>query len=102
MTAARRGYEVGLMILFSVAFGFVFFDRNALNYLSPFVARDLHLSNTQIGTVSWKRRGSVERGAKCVRIRSHQEQTLFSTINALIWLQKSHVQRRFRILIYGF
>ncbi|MFL6601977.1 MAG: MFS transporter [Steroidobacteraceae bacterium] len=40
------------MILFSLAFGFVFFDRNALNFLAPFVAPDLHLSNTQIGMVS--------------------------------------------------
>jgi MFS family permease len=52
MPTRRRGYEVGLMILFSLAFGFVFFDRNALNYLTPFVAPDLHLSNTQIGLVS--------------------------------------------------
>ena len=52
MAARRKGYEVGLMILFSLAFGFVFFDRNALNFLAPFVAPDLHLSNTQIGLVS--------------------------------------------------
>jgi len=47
-----RRYEVGLMILLSLAFGFVFFDRNALNFLAPFVAPDLHLSNTQVGMVS--------------------------------------------------
>lgn len=52
MTTRSRGYEVGLMILLSLAFGFVFFDRNALNFLAPFVARDLHLSNTQIGIIS--------------------------------------------------
>ena len=52
MATRRRGYEVGLMILFSLGFGFVFFDRNALNFLAPFVAPDLHLSNTQIGMVS--------------------------------------------------
>jgi MFS family permease len=52
MTTRKRGYEVGLMILFSLAFGFVFFDRNALNFLAPFVAPDLHLSNTQIGMIS--------------------------------------------------
>jgi len=49
---SKRSYEVGLMILFSFAFGFVFFDRNALNFLAPFVVRDLHLSNTQIGLIS--------------------------------------------------
>lgn len=52
MPTRTRGYEVRLMILLSVAFGFVFFDRNALNFLAPFVARDLHLSNTQIGLIS--------------------------------------------------
>jgi MFS family permease len=49
---SKRSYELGLMILFSFAFGFVFFDRNALNFLAPFVVRDLHLSNTQIGLIS--------------------------------------------------
>jgi MFS family permease len=52
MTTRTRGYEVRLMILLSLAFGFVFFDRNALNFLAPFVAPDLHLSNTQVGMVS--------------------------------------------------
>jgi MFS family permease len=52
MATRRRGYEVGLMILFSLAFGFVFFDRNALNFLSPFVAPDLRLSNLQISMIS--------------------------------------------------
>jgi MFS family permease len=33
----------------SITFGFVFFDRMAVPYLSPFIAKDLHLSNTQIG-----------------------------------------------------
>src|SRR5258708_8069244 len=52
MPTRKGGYEVGLMILLSLAFGFVFFDRNALNFLAPFVAPDLHLSNTQVGMVS--------------------------------------------------
>ena len=52
MATRQRGYEVGLMILFSLAFGFVFFDRNALNFLSPFVAPDLRLSNLQISMIS--------------------------------------------------
>ncbi len=47
-----RGYETGLMVLLSLAFGFVFFDRNAMNYLAPFVAPDLKLSKTQIGLLS--------------------------------------------------
>ena len=52
MRARGRGYEAGLMVLLSLAFGFVFFDRNSLNYLAPFVAPDLHLNNTQIGLLS--------------------------------------------------
>jgi len=52
MTTSKRGYEVRLMILLSLAFGFVFFDRNALNYLAPLVAPDLHLSNLQVSMIS--------------------------------------------------
>jgi MFS family permease len=36
----------------SLAFGFVFFDRNSMNFLAPLVAPDLHLSNTQIGLLA--------------------------------------------------
>jgi predicted MFS family arabinose efflux permease len=42
-------YENGLLALLSVTFGLVFVDRFALVYLSPFIAKDLHLNNTQIG-----------------------------------------------------
>jgi predicted MFS family arabinose efflux permease len=38
-----------LMILLSLNFGIVFFDRNAMSYLAPFVQPDLKLSNEQIG-----------------------------------------------------
>src|SRR5688572_13207074 len=33
-------------------FGVVFFDRNAMAYLAPFIAKDLGLSNTQIGMLA--------------------------------------------------
>jgi predicted MFS family arabinose efflux permease len=49
---SRRGflsYETMLMILLSLNFGIVFFDRNAMSYLAPFVQPDLKLSNEQIG-----------------------------------------------------
>jgi len=52
MPARGRGYETGLMLLLSFAFGFVFFDRNSMNYLTPFVAPELGMSNTQIGLLS--------------------------------------------------
>jgi predicted MFS family arabinose efflux permease len=42
-------YENGLLALLSATFGLVFIDRFALVYLSPFIAKDLHLNNTQIG-----------------------------------------------------
>jgi MFS family permease len=42
-------YENKLLALMSISFGFVFFDRMAVPYLSPFIVKDLHLSNTQIG-----------------------------------------------------
>ncbi|MGI4877749.1 MAG: MFS transporter [Janthinobacterium lividum] len=36
----------------SLNFGIVFFDRNALNFLMPFVQPELHLSNTQVGLLA--------------------------------------------------
>ena len=42
-------YENRLLFVLSLSFGFVFFDRNAMSFLAPFVAKDLNLSNTQIG-----------------------------------------------------
>jgi MFS family permease len=42
-------YENGLLLLLAVSFGFAFFDRNAVNYLAPFIVRELGLTNTQVG-----------------------------------------------------
>src|SRR5579871_6263301 len=49
---ASTTYQVLLVALLSATFGIVFFDRNALNFLMPFVLRDLRLSNTQIGLLA--------------------------------------------------
>jgi predicted MFS family arabinose efflux permease len=49
---ARKGfwtYETMLMVLLSLNFGIVFFDRNAMSYLAPFVKPDLKLTNEQVG-----------------------------------------------------
>jgi ACS family hexuronate transporter-like MFS transporter len=46
------GYQVMLVTLLSINFGIVFFDRNALNFLMPFVQPELGLSNTQVGVLS--------------------------------------------------
>ena len=46
------GYQAWLVGLLSLNFGILFFDRNALNFLMPFVQPDLDLSNTQVGIFS--------------------------------------------------
>src|SRR5665213_3518317 len=43
------GYQLLLSMLLSINFGIVFFDRNALNFLMPFVQPELGLDNTQVG-----------------------------------------------------
>ena len=43
------GYQVLMVAILSLNFGIVFFDRNALNFLMPFVKPDLQLSNVQVG-----------------------------------------------------
>ena len=53
-TASRRGpgYQIGLTALLSLNFGFVLFDRNATNFLMPFIQPELGLNNTQVGLLS--------------------------------------------------
>jgi len=46
---ADTGYELTVVLLLGLAFGFAFFDRQALTYLGPFVQEDLKLSNEQLG-----------------------------------------------------
>ncbi len=45
-------YQVRLVALLSMNFGILFFDRNSLNFIMPFVKPDLGLSNTQVGLTS--------------------------------------------------
>jgi predicted MFS family arabinose efflux permease len=45
-------YQIGLVALLSINFGIVFFDRNALSFLMPFVLPDLSLNNTQVGMLA--------------------------------------------------
>lgn len=42
-------YENGLLLLFAFSFGIVFFERNAINYLGPYIIPELGLSQTQFG-----------------------------------------------------
>ena len=50
--AGSTTYQWRLIALLSVSFGFVLFDRNALNFLMPFVQPELGLSNTEVGVLS--------------------------------------------------
>ncbi|POY35246.1 MFS transporter [Solitalea longa] len=45
-------YENKLLVLLSFTFGFVIFDRAAINFLVPFFDKELGLSNTQIGLLT--------------------------------------------------
>jgi len=45
-------YENKLLIILSLSFGFVFFDRLALSFLFPFISAELHLNNTHLGMLS--------------------------------------------------
>ena len=53
-TPVRRSaaYQILLVCLLSLNFGIVFFDRNALNFLMPFVQPELSLTNTQVGLLA--------------------------------------------------
>ncbi|MXO59919.1 MFS transporter [Altererythrobacter salegens] len=47
--SAPARYQVLLVVLLCVNFGILFFDRNALNFLMPYVQPDLGLNYTQVG-----------------------------------------------------
>lgn len=47
--ARPGGYELRVVVLLGLAFGFAYFDRMALTFLAPFVQDDLSLSNEEIG-----------------------------------------------------
>jgi MFS transporter, ACS family, hexuronate transporter len=51
-TPSSVRYQVGVVVLLSITFGILFFDRNALGFLQPFVQPDLGLSNTQVGLLA--------------------------------------------------
>jgi MFS family permease len=48
---APIGYEIRVVLLLGLAFGFAYFDRMAMTFLSPYVVKDLHLNNTQVGAL---------------------------------------------------
>ncbi|MCB5424999.1 MFS transporter [Altererythrobacter sp. CC-YST694] len=46
---SSSGYQILLVTLLCLNFGILFFDRNALNFLMPFVQPELGLNYTQVG-----------------------------------------------------
>ena len=47
-----RSYQTRMIWVLGITFGFLFFDRNAVNYLMPFIADDLQFTNQQVGLVA--------------------------------------------------
>ncbi|MEV0623658.1 MFS transporter [Nonomuraea sp. NPDC050404] len=45
-------YEIRLLVILFLSFGFVFFDRQALSFLAPYMDKDFGLSNAELGTLS--------------------------------------------------
>ncbi len=45
-------YEIRLIVLMFLAWGFVFLDRTAVSYLMPVIMPELNLSNTEIGQIN--------------------------------------------------
>jgi MFS family permease len=45
-------YENALLLILGSGFGFAFFDRQAITYLTPFIVPDLHLNNTEVGALT--------------------------------------------------
>ncbi len=66
-------YENRMIGVLSLTFGVVFFDRQAMNFLAPFVQADLGLTNTEVGilatglALTWALSGVVF-GRLCDRI----------------------------------
>jgi MFS family permease len=49
---ASAAYQIALVVVLSLNFGVVFFDRNAVSFLMPFIQKELHLDNTRIGMIA--------------------------------------------------
>lgn len=44
-------YEITVLLLLGLSFGFAYFDRMAMTFLAPFVVKDLSLNNTEVGAL---------------------------------------------------
>jgi len=45
------GYEFWVVMLLGLAYGFAFYDRQMMSFLSPFVIPEFHLNNTEVGAL---------------------------------------------------
>jgi predicted MFS family arabinose efflux permease len=54
VTAQRKGggYQTWLVLLLSLNFGILFFDRQAANFMMPMIQPELRLSNFQVGMIA--------------------------------------------------
>ena len=52
MHTSSRAYENRMVLLLCLSVGVVFFDRNAINFLMPYIAPEMGLNNTQIGLLA--------------------------------------------------
>jgi len=50
-THHKAGYELRVVLLLGLAYGFAFYDRMTMSFLSPFVVEDFRLNNTQVGAL---------------------------------------------------
>lgn len=48
----KAAYEIRMIGVLTLMFGFVFFDRNAMGNLAPFITASLHLTNGEVGALS--------------------------------------------------
>ncbi|MCP5395427.1 MAG: MFS transporter [Sphingomonadaceae bacterium] len=61
MASAPRDtrYELGLLVLLTLANGVVAFDRLTVAFLAPYIVADLHLSNAQVGWLAGALSGAI-------------------------------------------
>jgi len=48
----NRGFELALLMVLTLGNGIVGFDRQTVAYLTPFIVKEMHLSNGQLGLIA--------------------------------------------------
>ncbi len=47
-------YEMRVVLLLGLAYGFAFYDRMTMTFLTPFVVRDFGLNNAEVGMLQFR------------------------------------------------